>query len=57
MEMSQGNSLCSYLKQTKMLFFFSFKKSDKRRVEQGLPERREVGTMGRGRMWRKGVGR
>jgi hypothetical protein len=25
MEMSQGNSLCSYLKQTKMPFFFFYK--------------------------------
>jgi hypothetical protein len=25
MEMSQGNSLCSYLKQTRMSFFFIYK--------------------------------
>jgi hypothetical protein len=36
MEMSQGNSLCSYLKQTKMSFFFSFTKSENRRAEQVL---------------------
>jgi hypothetical protein len=36
MEMSQRNSLCSYLKQTKMLYFFSFIKSENRR-EQVLP--------------------
>jgi hypothetical protein len=37
MEMSQGNPLCSYLKQRKMSFF-SFTKSENRRVEQVLPE-------------------
>jgi hypothetical protein len=38
MEMLQGNSLCSYLKQTKMSFFFlSFTKSEIRRSEQVLP--------------------
>jgi diaminopimelate decarboxylase len=36
MEMSQGNSLHSYLKQTKMLFF-SFTKLENQRVEQVLP--------------------
>jgi hypothetical protein len=34
MEISQGNSLCSYLKETKMSFFFSFTKSENRRIEQ-----------------------
>jgi hypothetical protein len=34
-KMSQGNSLCSYLKQTKMSFF-SFRKSESRRVEHIL---------------------
>jgi hypothetical protein len=51
MEMSQGNSLCSYHKQTKMSFF-SFTKSENRKVEQVLPgggewyqwEGEEVGT-------------
>jgi hypothetical protein len=37
MEMSHGNSLCSYLKQTKTSFFFSFTQSENRRVEQVLP--------------------
>jgi hypothetical protein len=38
MEMPQGNSQCSYLKQPKMSFFssssFSYTKSENRRVEQ-----------------------
>jgi hypothetical protein len=34
-EMSQGKSLCSYLKQTKMSFF-SFTKSENRKAEQIL---------------------
>jgi hypothetical protein len=38
MEKLQANSLCSYLKQTKMSFF-SFTKSEKKRVKQVLPER------------------
>jgi hypothetical protein len=36
MEMSQGNSLYSYLKQTKWHFFL-FTKSENRRAEQVLP--------------------
>jgi hypothetical protein len=36
MEMSQGDSLYGDLKQTKMSFFFSFKKSENRRAEQVL---------------------
>jgi hypothetical protein len=45
MEMPQGNSLYSYLKQTKMSFF-SFTKSENKRAEQVLsgvlvPVRRE----------------
>jgi hypothetical protein len=48
-----GNSLCSYLKQAK-ISFFSFTKSENRRVEQVLlgglvPE-------GERRRWGKGVG-
>jgi hypothetical protein len=54
MEISQGNFLCSYLKQTKM-FFFSFTKSEDRRVEQVLPG--EVGTSGIGEEVGKGCGR
>jgi hypothetical protein len=36
MEMSQGNSLRSYLKKQKY-HFFSFTKSENRRVDQVLP--------------------
>jgi hypothetical protein len=44
MEVLQGDSLCSYLKQTKMTFF-SFTKLENSRVEQILLE--GVGTSGR----------
>jgi hypothetical protein len=47
MEMSQENSLCSYLKQTKMSFF-SFYKIREQEAKQVLPGR--VGTSGRRRM-------
>jgi hypothetical protein len=53
MEMSQGNSLCSYLKQTKIEFFFT--KSENRRVEQVLP--RVVSTYGNGEQVGKWGGR
>jgi hypothetical protein len=46
MEMSPGNYLNSYLKQTKMPFL-SFTKSENRRAEQVLSEVEE-GTSGRG---------
>jgi hypothetical protein len=52
METSQGNSLCSYLKQGKMSFFsFPSTKSENRRVEE-VP-RGWVGGLDRGRerMW------
>jgi hypothetical protein len=50
MEMSQGNSLYSYCKQTKMSFFFT--KTKNRKAEQVLP-----GVLyGVGRMWGKSVG-
>jgi hypothetical protein len=52
MEMSQGNSLYSYLKQTKI--FFSFIKLENRSMEQDCQ-----GTLvpvGGRRMWGKGVG-
>jgi hypothetical protein len=39
MEISQGNSLCTYHKQTKMSFSFSFTKWENRRVEQVLSRR------------------
>jgi hypothetical protein len=57
MEISQGNSLYSYIKGTKMSFFFFFfylQMLENKRVEQVLPG--WVGTSGRGRRWRKGVG-
>jgi hypothetical protein len=37
-EMSQGNFLYSYLKQTNMTFYFSFMKSQNRREEKVLCE-------------------
>jgi hypothetical protein len=37
--MSQGNSICSYLKQTNVSFFFPFTKLENRRAEQVLPEK------------------
>jgi hypothetical protein len=52
MEKSHGDSLCSYLKQTKN--FFSFTKTDNRRAEQVLPG---VGTSGREKKVKKGCGR
>jgi hypothetical protein len=45
MEMTQGNSLCSYLKE-KGLFFFSFIKSEARRARQVLPG--GIDTSGKG---------
>jgi hypothetical protein len=53
MEMSQGKSLYRYLKQTRMSFFFSLKKSENRRAEQVLWGR--LVSVGGGRMWGKGV--
>jgi hypothetical protein len=47
-----GNSLYSYLKQTKMLFLFI--KSENRKVEQVLSG--ELLPVGVGRRWGKGVG-
>jgi hypothetical protein len=38
-EMSQGHSLCSYLKQAKISFVFSFIKSENSTVEEILPGR------------------
>jgi hypothetical protein len=51
MEMSQGNDLCSYLKQTKTLFLSFSKSENRRRVEQSF-----LGPVEGGRMWEKGVG-
>jgi hypothetical protein len=50
MEMSQGNSLYSYLKQKRHFFFFI--KTENRRAEQVLPG--GVGTSGRGEVAEKG---
>jgi hypothetical protein len=44
MEMSQGNSLCSYLKQAKMWFFFYIIFEQKSRTDHAW----EVGTTGKG---------
>jgi hypothetical protein len=52
MEMSQGNSLCSYLKQTKIPFFFFYKIR-----EQNRSSLRELAPVERGRQWEKGMGR
>jgi hypothetical protein len=48
MEMSQGNSLCSYLKQAKMSFFFPFSStnSEKRRAGRGRCYQWEEGSGG-----------
>jgi hypothetical protein len=54
MEMSQGNSLCSCLKETKMSFFLSFTKSENRRVELILPG--GLIPVGGKRRWGKGMG-
>jgi hypothetical protein len=37
MEMSQGNSLCSYFKQTKMLYIFFSYKIKEQQAKQVLP--------------------
>jgi hypothetical protein len=54
MEMSQGNLLCSYLKQAKMSFLFSFIIFKNRRVDPVLPG--GLVTVGAGRRWEKGIG-
>jgi hypothetical protein len=53
MEMSQGNSLYSYLKQTKMSFF-SVTKSKNRRAEQVLSGGLVAVAVEGGRVWQKG---
>jgi hypothetical protein len=53
MEISQGNSLCSYLKQTKMSFLFSFIKLEDRRAEQVLWGKEGWYQLGK---WGKDVG-
>jgi hypothetical protein len=49
MKMSQGNFLCSYLKQTKMSFFYFTKSENRFCLGWG-----GVGTSGTGRMWGRG---
>jgi hypothetical protein len=59
-EMSQGNSLCSCLKQAKMSFFFSPTKSREQEGRTGLPCGSWgdwVGTGGREEVAGKGCGR
>jgi hypothetical protein len=53
-EMSQGNSLCNYLKQIRMSFFFSFTQLEKRRAKQVLSG--GLVPVGGRRMWGKCVG-
>jgi hypothetical protein len=53
MEMSQGNSLYSYLKQTKISFCF-FTKSENRKAEHVLPW--GLVPVEAGRMWGELVG-
>jgi hypothetical protein len=55
MEMSQGNFLYSYYKQTEMSFFFSFTKSENIRVEEILPRAGGVSTSGWERRWGNSV--
>jgi hypothetical protein len=56
MEVPQGKSLCSYLEQPKMLFFFfsffSYTKLENKWVEQVLPG--ELTPLAWGRMWGNG---
>jgi hypothetical protein len=54
MEMSQGNSLCSYLKQTKTPFLFFIYKIGEQVVEQVLPG--GLVPVGSGEKVGKGVG-
>jgi hypothetical protein len=54
MEMSQGNSLCNYLKQTKMSFFFFYKIGEQ---EGRTGPAWGVGTSGRREEVGKGCGR
>jgi hypothetical protein len=51
------NSLCSYHKQVKLPFLFSFRKLENRRVEQILPGLGGVGTSGREEEVKKGYRR
>jgi hypothetical protein len=47
-EVSQGNSLCGYLKQPKMSYFFSFSKLENWKADWVLPEGGGLVSMGRG---------
>jgi hypothetical protein len=53
MEVAQGNSLCSYLKQTKNVIFFIHKI---REQEGGTGSAWKVGNSGGGMRWGKGMG-
>jgi hypothetical protein len=57
MERPQGNSLCSYLKQTKMSFFFPFYKIREQEGRTSPAWGQGVGVSGRGEKDRKGCGR
>jgi hypothetical protein len=50
-----GNSLCNYLKQIKMSFFFLCKKSENKRAEQVLPGAGGLVPVGGGRWCGKDV--
>jgi hypothetical protein len=56
MEVPQGKTLRSYLKQPKMsfFFFFSYTKLENKRMEQILPE--ALVPVGGGRRWGNGEG-
>jgi hypothetical protein len=54
MEMSQGNYLCSYLKQTKISFFFFYKIGEQ---EGRAHPVWGIGTSGRGKERKKGCKR
>jgi hypothetical protein len=56
MEVPQGNSLWSSLKQAKMSFYFPFTKSENTRAEQVLPGGGRLVPVGGGRIWREDVG-
>jgi hypothetical protein len=53
MEVSQGNSLCSYLKQAKMSFLFPFLYKLGEQEGKTSPAWGEVDTSGRGMRWGK----
>jgi hypothetical protein len=54
MEMSQGNSLCSYLKETKMSFLFPLQNQRAEGLNRSCLV--SIALVWRGRRWRKDVG-